>query len=517
MPYLSYRKQKNGSTYVYEVESYWDKDDKKPKNRQQYLGRLDDKTGEIIPSKRLEPSRVVVSNPAVTASTIVIGPSFILDKITEDIGLKRILKKCFSNEWEQLLSLTYYLTCRGEALSHADSWLRNHQVALPNGLSSQRISELLGRLSEDAKQTFFKSWGNMISEKEYLCYDITSVSSYSDQNEYVRYGYNRDKEALKQINLGMIYGQKSHLPVTYRRLPGSISDVSSLKNMLGSFDKLEFPKLHLVMDRGFYSQNNVDQLLSERYKFTLGVPTHLKWVKENIDEVRSTMYGPEGYRKIDEEVLYVYTKLLSWGDEKRRCYLHLYFNAHRAADTYDGFIDELLTYKEELESGKRIKEHENYYQQFFIVKETPKRGLNASYNNEAIEAHRNRYSGFFTLLTNDIKDPVEALQVYRDKDVVEKCFDDMKNSLDMKRLRMHTSKAMDSRLFIQFLSLIYVSQIRKTLREHEMMKKYTVRGLMNELESLTNIRFSGKYGHMYSEVTKAQREIFEAFSIPLNL
>ena len=62
MPYLSYRKQKNGSTYVYEVESYWDKDDKKPKNRQQYLGRLDDKTGEIVPFKRLEPSRVAVSN-----------------------------------------------------------------------------------------------------------------------------------------------------------------------------------------------------------------------------------------------------------------------------------------------------------------------------------------------------------------------------------------------------------------------------------------------------------------------
>jgi transposase len=100
--------------------------------------------------------------------------------------------------------------------------------------------------------------------------------------------------------------------------------------------------------------------------------------------------------------------------------------------------------------------------------------------------------------------------------VVEKCFDDLKNGLDMKRIRMHTSKSMDSRLFIQFLSLIYVSQIRKTLKEQGMMNKYTVHGLMNELESLTQIKFSGKYGQMHSEVTKAQREALEAFSISLD-
>ena len=249
---------------------------------------------------------------------------------------------------------------------------------------------------------------------------------------------------------------------------------------------------------------------------TFGLPTHILWVKQHIDEARSSMYGPQGYRKIDEEVLYVYTKLLSWGEDKRRCYLHLFFNSQRAAETYDGFIDQLLTYKEELEDGKRVQAHEQYYQQFFLARETPKRGLKVSLNLQAIEAHKNQYSGFFAILTTDIKDPVEALQVYREKDVVEKCFDDLKNSQDMKCIRMNTSKSMDSRLFIQFLSLIYVSQIRKALKEQGMMKKFTVHGLLNELESLTQIKFSGNYGQMHSEVTKAQREVLEAFSISLD-
>lgn len=105
------------------------------------------------------------------------------------------------------------------------------------------------------------------SESEYLCFDITSVSSYSALNQHVKYG-----EDLPQINLALLFGQKSMLPVYYRQLPGNISDVRTLKNLLDTFAKLGMPKVHLVMDRGFYSKKNVDDLLAGRHKFEIGVP-----------------------------------------------------------------------------------------------------------------------------------------------------------------------------------------------------------------------------------------------------
>lgn len=85
-------------------------------------------------------------------------------------------------------------------------------------------------------------------ENDYLCYDITSVSSYGELNEYLKYGYNRDRENLKQINLALLFGQKSQLPIYYHQLPGNISDVSTLSHLLKIFSYLELAKLHLVLD-----------------------------------------------------------------------------------------------------------------------------------------------------------------------------------------------------------------------------------------------------------------------------
>lgn len=110
---------------------------------------------------------------------------------------------------------------------------------------------------------------------------------------------------------------------------------------------------------------------------------------------------------------------------------------------------------------------------------------------------------------------MEALRVYRDKDAVEKCFDDLKNQLDMKRLRIHSSASMDGRLFVQFVALIFMSALRKKMRDTGLIERYTVRELLEEMETLTQIRYSGKYGRILTEVTKPQRQITESLGIDL--
>ena len=136
---------------------------------------------------------------------------------------------------------------------------------------------------------------------------------------------------------------------------------------------MELSRLHLVLDKGFYSLNNVDDLLEARDKFIFAVPIQRKWVQRLIDQVWETIQDPDGYRKIDKETLYVHTQLYPWGEKRYRCYVHLYYNAHAAAEVTDSFTEELLAYKEELEKGLLVKEHEEAYKTYFTVKETPVR------------------------------------------------------------------------------------------------------------------------------------------------
>lgn len=504
-----------GVTYVYESVSCWDKEKKQSRNKQVCVGKLDPVSGAFIPSKRLMPEQAAARDPAVTAYAEIVGPSIVLDAITDRLGLGSLLKTCFPNEHQQILAMAYYLTAQGGPLSHCGTWCKSHAHSLEESLTSQRISEILGSIDIDAKQTFFTKWMNKVLEDDYLCYDITSISSHSELNEYIKYGHNRDLDNLPQLNLAMLFGQKGRLPVYFQRLPGNITDVTTLHNLLKTFKALEAKTLHYVMDKGFYSKKNVDELLASRDKFILSVPLNNKWVQHAIDDIYEAVNGPEGYQKIDNEILYVHSRLYPWGKENRRCYLHMYYNAHARADAVDRFNANLVRYKEELESGKLINEHQEAYDAFFVIKTTPKRGMKVSYNTQAVRQHINRYSGFQALLTNSIKDPIESLQIYRDKDVVEKCFDDLKNQLDMKRLRMHSSETVDGRLFVQFIALIYMSALRKEMRASALMGRYSTRELLQEMETLTKVKYSGKYGHILTEITKPQREILKGLKIEL--
>jgi transposase len=509
-----YHRKANGTTYVYEiVKNYWDKGKQQSRNKQVCIGKLDPITGEFIPSKRLGDHGAASLNSEVTASTIITGPALILRRIDQSIGLSKVLKKASPENWDSILALAWYIVCTGKALAQADVWSRQHEVPTDKNLDSQRISELLSELSEDERQSFFKIWGKKVASQDYLCYDITSISSYAEANEYVRYGYNRDRESLPQINLAMIYGQKSSLPVTFRELPGSINDVVTVEYLLDRFDKLEFPRVHFVMDRGFYSQSNLDSLFDARQHFTIAVPAHLKWIKCKIDENLHLIDSPYGLKEVEGEQIYAHTVLHSWGPKRRRCYLHFYYDPQKQVDDHKSLDSNLLKWKNELLTEQRIPEHEEYYEHFFTVKRTPKRGLNVTMNWEAVEAARKQYAGFRVILSTNIKDNLEALKIYRNKDVVEKCFDDLKNELDMKRLRVHNSGRMKSRLFIQFIALILLSQIRKVMREQDLLGKYTARSLIMEMESLTTIYYSGKYKNKMSEATKVQREILKAFGI----
>ena len=170
---------------------------------------------------------------------------------------------------------------------------------------------------------------------------------------------------------------------------------------------------------------------------------------------------------------------------------------------------------EEILSGKRVKEHASYYEKFFYIKETPIRGIKAEYNEEAIAEHKRNRIGWCVLVTNGIKDKALALEVYRNKDSVEKCFDDLKNDLDMKRIRMHSTAAMEGRIFIQFISLLITTRLKQVMNEAGWFRNHDLQEVLNEMKTVRTVSIPGSRKKYTTELTQFQKQIFELYRLTI--
>lgn len=118
-------------------------------------------------------------------------------------------------------------------------------------MSTQRIGELLVRITPSLQQEFFGRWISANKQDDYYAMDITGVSLYSDFIEFVRWGYNRDGEGLPQVNLLMLTGGKSRMPVCYRIIPGSIRDVSTLRESIRNLEFFKSGTMHFEWTKVF--------------------------------------------------------------------------------------------------------------------------------------------------------------------------------------------------------------------------------------------------------------------------
>lgn len=163
--------------------------------------------------------------------------------------------------------------------------------------------------------------------------------------------------------------------------------------------------------------------------------------------------------------------------EPRRIYLHYYYNIDKAAEDEKAFDRKLMTLLHELESGKRIPEHENLYKKYFETKTTPKRGTKVIVKEEAVMKAK-RYFGFFVLMTNETTTAITALELYRNKDIVEKAFGNLKERLNMRRTLISSEQSLDGKLFVEFVALIYLSYIKKQMQETDLFKSCTLQGVL---------------------------------------
>ena len=431
---------------------------------------------------------------------------------------------CFPDSYKQILSIAYFLILEeNNALNRFSHWQKLHIHPNQEDIPSQRSSELFQSIDEEGRMTFFTKQGKRRIEKEYWAFDITSISSYSEVLSQVKKGRNKEHDRLSQMNLALLFGEKSGLPFYYRKLPGNITDVKTVKQLMTEFNVMGYKKVNVILDRGFYSRDNLNSLFKNHQKFVIGVKLGLNYVKEVLDQERdnlrlwSNLETQFGTYAICRSIEWDYEQERPYkGDvikDKRRAYLLLFYNPEKAARDQIEMNEYLSSLHDDLTNNNKKDYRLKDYDKYFEVTETPKRGKKIKPREEAmLEAARNY--GYFALLSNEVQDPFEALSLYRSKDIVEKGFGNLKERLNFRRMQVSSELSLNGKLFVEFVALIYLSYVKNKMQEAKLFDKWTLQSLLDELDVIELFE-APEHGRVLGEITNKQKDIYEALGVPI--
>lgn len=513
--------KRNGKIYVYEGYSYYDKDKKCNLNKRKYLGILNESTGEI------KPKTTVVEKLVDVSYDQSYGPFFVFNSISSRFKLYDKLVSSFDSLANDIITIAFSIATEDSNLYLVSKWQDENYNSYTNKvLSSPRISELLPKINFTRINCFFEEWINSIKDDEYLAFDITSISSYSKLIDSVEYGYNRDGEKLPQINLGMLYGENSNIPVYYQIFNGSIKDVKTIENLIKSLDDMKIKNCKFVMDKGFYSSVNNAYLYDSNHIFTIAVPFTNKWAKKVIEN-NNNISNAANYSSLHK----CYYKKIDYTQNERKLNVHIYYNPLKKVTEEIELNNKVYEIKQKLEKVKKQQETS------LLVKYTDEEIGNIVIQNSAyfdIEIRNSevencktidytinidkinealKTKGYLIILTNDYeRTSEEIITLYRNKEVVENAFDDIKNEMDTNRLNVHSDEATQGKIFLVFLSLIFVSYIRKKMKTSGIIKDLTYKEVIRELRKIK--LYTYKNGtKTISQISATQKKILNALDI----
>lgn len=534
MTVITQTDKRSGITYAYETEYYWDKTKKQSRSKRVCIGKVDPISGEIVPTRgraKKGEIKALKSSPSKTgpkpfteSKHLYYGATYLLETFSDSIGLTSDLKQCFPDTYKKLLSIAFFLILEdNNPLYRFEKWNLTHKHPYGQDITSPRSSELFASITDDQVMKFLRLQAKRRVEDEYWAYDSSSISSYSETLNQVQWGKNKEDDKLPQINLLLVFGETSGLPFYYRKLAGNIPDSKTVKHLLEDLDILGFGRTKFVMDRGFYSENNINGLYKAHVKFLVGVRLSLKFIRKHLDEVYDDIRMFTNY---DESVnTYGCTVSTEWdytqerpykGDvirDKRRLYIHYYYSIDKGADDEQAFDKRITNLRSELLDGKLVEEHKKAYEQFFEVKDTPIRGRQVYCKEDEIKTAR-RYFGYFALITNEKMDAFTALHLYRMKDIVEKAFCNIKDRLNMRRLLARSEKNLDGKIFTEFVALILISHLDHKMKETNLYKSYTMQQLLDKLDVLECFE-DENHKLRIGELLNKQTEIYETFGVAL--
>ena len=411
-------------------------------------------------------------------------PHYALKGLAIHQGIVSALAEVFgSKDAEQWISYAIYQILKGGSADCYSDWAY-HQILprVAQNLSGQEITKLLRTCTPEAWDEFWAKRFKTLQKKQaeiagripvrYCAIDSTSINSYSSA-EQIEFGHAKQDEGLPQLNLATVLDQLTGHIVYAFAYNGSINDRGSYSYIYERMKRAGFPmdQIMLISDRGYPSNAMLNKLINDDMAFLTGCPIAVgsneeKWIFAQGRELERRTQAWDRVHRV-----YSHTFTESWQKSNKttvKVYSHLFYDPERAQAVRSNLNSLVVQVFDELSHGRKVdqrlfQEARPYLKEVADPKgsqhQTPKKIW--VIDQTAVNRTADR-AGWLNIKSNVVENPSVAIDLYRLRGLIEQGFDQLKNQLPGRRLRV-TEASHLGKLLVYLIGCDLRLQIRHNL------------------------------------------------------
>ncbi|MDO4938218.1 MAG: hypothetical protein Q4E62_09900 [Sutterellaceae bacterium] len=488
-------------------------------------------------------------------------------KYAEAMGILEDLTTAFGAKAASfILAIALFKLDGQESMIHFEDWVP--QVWLPNikPSSGQRISELLKSLTVTKQDNYYKCRYERAMKNSpngtTLSFDSTSISTDSKTIEKAAFGHAKQNPDMRQVNYMAVADHATGDVVYACAYDGSITDKTILPTIYLQMKSagIDLRSNILVTDRGFQSIYNTQTAINMELKYIQFLSVTEGAVINELNRKLKNLKDPIAHR-VPELGLSAVTVKDHWTQDTDAgtigidAWLHLYRNATAAQEEVDDLLGKvrevhrikvadakryqqaLDLIRKQAEEIKKTKS-EDAANKFLEVarKKLPRyrrvdEDLWSQVDDFLIECPRARgnasvwkidytklnaelkHAGCQAIRTNAISDPIEAMRIYRQRNIIEEGFKQLKCEVGGKRLQC-TDATYRGKLFVysiaQAIRMHMLITARKTQQENPNLKmpEESLRKLFCGLQSVQARKHRSTNAFVLGTIPKRHRDLF---------
>ena len=530
------RRKKKDAVYVeYEYDRIYDPVRQYTFPKRVTIGKLSETDPELMqPNQNFlkyfpDAELPETKNRTSRSSCLRVGAYFVLRKIIEEYNLVELLGGYFEQrDLGLFLDLAVYsIIAENNAAQYYPDYTFNHPL-FTNGMkqySDSTVSDFLNSVTDDQSTGFLNSWNETRNHREkiYISYDSTNKNCQAGDIEMVEFGHPKVDVGQPVFNYAVAYDTHNQEPLFYEKYPGSLNDISQLQFMLDKAFGYGYKKIGFILDRGYFSCENIQYMDKCGYSFVIMVRGMASLVNELVLEHKGT-FESKRVNNIYEYGVYGKTvKHRLYAGDKNERYFHLYHSISKESAERAGIenrLNQMTLYLKKYQN--KVKEFGPGFEKYFNLHYDEKTQAFVLPEERCSVVERELdLAGYFCIITSEKMSAKEAIELYKSRDTSEKLFRGDKSYLGNKSIRVFSEESARAKIFVEFVAMILrckmYTKLKEEMKKLEKKPNYmTVPAALKELEKIEMVRQLDNVYRLDHAVTANQKTILNAFGLDAN-